>query len=140
MDDFPSVLSSVMLGRKQNCNDVWVILHNTLHQIASAACRIASARGIFASQFAKKRGFESLRRRQIASLRSVMSTSLLGADYFPRQAELFHDADRQIGNVELPPAVPVPGSGRKAWWLLCQPSPKAKRPTHQRLRLSSFVS
>ena len=28
----------------------------------------------------------------------------------------------------------------KAWWVLCQPSPQATTPTHQRLRESSFVS
>ena len=62
-------------------------------------------------------------------------------DHLPGEPDLFQGEDRHVGHVELPTS-----GGRvrrvrgKAWWLLCHPSPKARRPTHQRLRLSSVVS
>src|SRR5215211_4010736 len=37
-------------------------------------------------------------------------------------------------------SIPWKAERGKAWWLLCQPSPKANRPTSQLLRLASLVA
>lgn len=59
---------------------------------------------------------------------SVGSLTLLTRPSFSKNRMMYH----VMSNCRLPS--PWRAEYSKAWWLLCQPSPKASQPTHQLLR------